>query len=193
MTLDIIRREISRAAAGVREAFRGRLGSLDKTGRVQLANLEGLKGEALQATELFQHFGFTSAPPAGSQVIVLPLGGKTSAAVIVATENGNYRLQLGADGECAMYNQWGDRVWMKQSRVIDVAAGLSVDFTTPTVNMSGALHVVGNITSDANIQAALQVNDQGGAKSMAGMRAVFNAHTHTDPQGGTVGAPSAGM
>lgn len=192
MSLDIIRREIARGMASSRQAFRGLLGSVDKTKRVQLASLEGLNGEALQGAELFQHFGFTSAPPAGTQVIVLPLGGKTSAAVLVATENGNYRLQLGADGECAIYNQWGDHVWMKQNRVIDVTAALSVDFTTPTVNMSGALHVVGNITSDASIQAALDVKDQNGAKSMAGMRAVFNGHTQV-VSGGTAVAPAGTM
>jgi phage baseplate assembly protein V len=190
--IDIIRREISRAGNSTRQAFRGLLGSVDKTKRVQLATLEGLNGEALQATELFQHFGFTSAPPAGSQVIVLPLGGKTSAAVIVATENGSYRLQLGADGECAMYNQWGDHVYMKQNRVIDVTAGVSVDLTTPLVNMSGALHVVGNITCDANIQAAAEVKDQNGAKSMSGMRGVFNTHTQV-VSGGTAAAPVGGM
>lgn len=172
MTLDIIRREISRSLAGVRQAFRGVLGSVDKTKAVQLVNLEGLSGEALQATELFQHFGFTSAPPAGTQVIILPLGGKTSAAVIVATENGNYRLQLGADGEAAMYNEWGDHVWLKQGGVMEVVAATTVAITSPAVTLSGSLHVVGNITSDADI------GDQGGTKTMAGMRGVFNPHTH---------------
>jgi phage baseplate assembly protein V len=191
--IDIIRREIARAGNSTRQAFRGLLGSLDKTKRVQLATLEGLNGEALQATELFQHFGFTSAPPVGTQVIVLPLGGKTSAAVLVATENGNYRLQLGADGECAIYNQWGDHVWLKQNRRMELVSALSVDITTPDVNMSGRLNVAGNITGGADIQAAAEVKDQGGTKSMSGMRNVYNNHTHSDPQGGSVSTPSAGM
>lgn len=193
MGLETIRKEIARAAAGTRQAFRGVLGGLDRSKRVQLVTLEGLNGEPLQGTELFQHFGFRSAPPAGTQVIILPLGGKTSAAVIVATEHGNYSLQLGADGETAIYNQWGDHVWLKQSRVMELVAAVRVDITTPMVNMSGDCHVVGNITTDANIHASgsivadQEIADQGGAKSMGGMRAIYNAHDHLNPEGGRVG------
>lgn len=193
MSLDIIRREIARGLAGARQAFRGVIGSLDKAKRVQLVNLEGLNGEALQATELFQQFGFTSAPPAGTQVIVLPLGGRTSAAVLIATENGSYRLQLGADGEAALYNQWGDHVWLKKGGRMEVVASTEVAITSPLVTMSGDLHVVGKINSDSDITAAGDVADQGGVKTMAGMRTAHNTHEHPDPQGGVVGLPTVLM
>lgn len=187
MSVDVIRREIGRAAAGARHAFRGLLGSLDKTKRVQLANLEGTAGEALAAMELFQQFGFSSALPSGTQVIVLPLGGKTSAAVIVASENTAFRFQLGTDGETVIYNQWGDRVHLKAGGVMDVVATSRVNVTAPLVTMSGSLQVVGDITAGGDVK------DQNGAKSMSGMRAVFNGHTQPLSTGGTANLPSVGM
>ena len=188
-----IRREVQRGLAGMRGAMRSVLQSLALNLRVQRASAEVLAGEQLQDVELMQQFGFTSAPPAGTQMILLPLGGRTSASVIVATEHGSYRLQLGNQGEVAIYNLWGDHVWLKQDRTMDVVAGLKVAITSPLVTMSGNLTVAGNITSAANIMAAGNVADAGGVKTMAGMRTVYNGHTHTDPQGGAVGTPSGGM
>ncbi len=64
---------------------------------------------------------------------------------------------------------------------------------TGPVNITGTLHTTGDITTDTNVTATLNIADQAGAKTMAGMRTAYNSHTHTDPQGGTVGSPSAGM
>ena len=92
MSNDFLRRmvtKIARALSRVRLGFRAVLTALDTSPSVQLLQADGLSGEQLQASEVFQHFGFTSAPPAGTQCIVLPLGGKSSHGVIVATEHGS--------------------------------------------------------------------------------------------------------
>lgn len=191
--IDHIRREIGRALAGVRSAFRALQSGLVLTTRVQRASGEGLADEQLQDMELFQHFGFTSAPPDGAQLIVLPLGGRTSASVVIATEHGAYRIKLDAKGEAALYNQWGDVVHMRQDRTIHMVAATQVLIDAPVLQVNGQIHSTGNITSDADIQAEGNVFDQGGAKSMAGMRGVFNGHGHPDPQGGNTAPPTGGM
>ena len=56
--------------------------------------------------EVLQQFGFSSGVPEGSDLIVIPLGGRTSASVIIATENAAYRLKVGP-GEARMYSQDG--------------------------------------------------------------------------------------
>ena len=67
--------------------------------------------------------------------------------------------------------------------------------TTPTCTLNGNLvvngtaQVRGNITGGANIQAANNVADQGGAKTMSGMRQVFDQHTH--PENGTGGGTTS--
>jgi phage baseplate assembly protein V len=185
--IDAVRREIERRFAQARFAFRAVSTALQLALRVQRAHVDGLAGEQVPDVELFQQFGHTSAPPDGSQLIVIPLGGRTSASVIVATEHGAYRFKLNAKGEAAMYNQWGDVVHMRQDRTIHMVAATQVLIDAPLLQVNGQIHSTGNITSDADVL------DQGGTKSMRGMRDVYNPHTHSDPQGGAVGAPSGSM
>jgi phage baseplate assembly protein V len=187
MSMDAVKREIGRAMSNLRHALRASLEGMDIAAPVQTVNAQGLSGEALQAQELFQHFGFTSAPPAGAQLIVLPLGGRTSAAVVIASEHGAYRFELGAQGEAALYNQWGDVVHMKQGEIHMVAA-TQVTIDAPILQVNGQIKATGDITSDAN------VSDQSGAKSMAGMRATYNAHQHIENGGsGPTNTPSGAM
>lgn len=217
--LDAVTRKTQRAAAGARLALRSVLASVIRTTKIQLVSGEGLAGEQLDRLELFQHFGFTSAPPKGTQGIVLPLGGRSSAAVVISTEHGSYRFQLLADGEACVYNQWGDFVHLRQDRTIHVvsqakvlietdqvevnaatravvntlAATINADDTVEintaelTINASAGVHIntpavacSANITAGANITAAGEVADAGGAKTMSGMRATYDAHDHNE-------------
>ena len=98
--------------------FRGELKGLNK-GAVQTAQINGLSDETLQKLELYQHFGFTSGPPPGSQVVIVPLEGQSAHSIIVATEHGAYRLDVGS-GESCFYNQWGAKVHLKKERIIDI-------------------------------------------------------------------------
>lgn len=52
-------------------------------------------------------------------------------------------------------------------------------------NLTGDVHVTGNITSSA------EITDK--TSSMSTMRAQFNAHSHSDPQGGSVSPPIGSM
>lgn len=217
--VEAMRRQVERAAASARLAFRGLLTGLQLTPKVQLASGEGLAGEQLDRVELMQQFGFTSAPPAGTQLIVLPLGGRSSAAVIVATEHGAYRFQLDQAGEACLYNQWGDFIHLKADRSIHVVsqakvlietdqvqinAASSVTITTPqfTVDASGGVALntptvaaSDNVMAGADITAAGEVADAGGAKTMSGMRATFNSHVHPEnnASGGNTSQPIAPM
>ena len=112
--------KIARAMSRVRLGFRAVLTALDTKPGVQLLQADGLAGEQLQAAEVFQHFGFTSAPPAGSQCIVLPLGGKSSHSVIVATEHGSYRVTSLKSGEVCVYNQSGAKITLKEDKLVAV-------------------------------------------------------------------------
>ena len=217
--VETMRRQVERAAAGARLAFRGLLAGLQLTPKVQLASGEGLAGEQLDRVELMQQFGFTSAPPAGTQLIVLPLGGRSSAAVIVATEHGAYRFQLDQAGEACLYNQWGDFVHLRADRTIhmvsqakvlietdqvQINAASSVTIATPqfTVDASGGVALntptvaaSDSVTAGADITADGDVADAGGAKTMSGMRATFDGHVHPEnnASGGNTNPPTAPM
>jgi phage baseplate assembly protein V len=180
---------IRRHLSGIRLAFRGVVTLVKAAGAVQLVQLDGLSGEKLQDAELFQQFGFTSNLPAGTMAIVLPIGGKTAHGIIIATEHGTYRLKNLASGETAIYNQWGDYVALKADRRMEIVSSVAVDITTPEVNMSGSLNVAGDIVAQGDITDSASTVP----KTMAGMRSTYNDHTHTDPQGGSVGTPGAQM
>lgn len=166
--IDIARREVARAMASMRSALRAVQTGLALPTRIQRASGEGLSGEELNDMELFQQFGFSSAPPDGTHLVVLPLGGRTSAAVVVATEHGSYRLKLNAKGEVILYNQWGDFVHMTQDRKIHIKAQAEVQVEAPLATFSGDVHVAGTVTADVEVIAAgvhLTTHVHGGVKA----------------------------
>lgn len=169
-----IREQIARAMAGMRAAFRGVLGQLKPSTPIQTASVDGLAGEALPGVEVWQHFGFTSTPPDGTHVIVVPLGGRSSASVIVATEHAAYRLQLTELGEAAIYNQDGDHVWIKRGGHIELKASVAVTIDAPQTTTTGNLTVRGNVAALGTIKDKFA----SGGVSMDQMRDTYNGHTH---------------
>jgi phage baseplate assembly protein V len=101
-------------------------------------------------------------------------------------------FKLTNDGKATVQDKAGSIVVMNGdgTGTMTFAGGLTINANT-TVN--GTLSTTGKITGGADIQASGNVSDQGGNKTMAGMRTTFNSHTHTDPQGGSTGTPSATM
>jgi phage baseplate assembly protein V len=189
-----IDKRIARALGGIRQAFRGVLTLVKSAGAVQLVQVDALAGEQLQDAELFQQFGFTSNPPAGVMAIVLPMGGKTAHGIVIATEHTTFRKRNLAPGEAAIYDSLGQCVYLTQAGIVIDGAGLpmtiqntpSVTANTPQFSVSGNMSVGGNIVAQGDIS-------DHGTKTMSGMRTIYNGHTHTDPQGGSVGAPSGAM
>lgn len=197
-----IDKRISRALGGIRLAFRGVLTLVKAAGAVQLVQLDGLAGEQLQDAELFQHYGYTSNPPAGTMAIVLPIGGKTAHGIVIATEHGSYRLKSLQSGEVAIYTDEGDSIVLKRGRLIEATtqtftlnAGVAINLNAPTITANASTEVALNtpvVAASADVKAQGDVIDHGN-KSMSAMRDAHNQHEHPDPQGGNVGLPSVLM
>lgn len=197
-----IDKRISRALGGIRLAFRGVLTLVKAAGAVQLVQLDGLAGEQLQDAELFQDYGYTSNPPAGTMAIVLPIGGRTAHGIVIATEHGSYRLKNLQSGEVAIYTDEGDSIVLKRGRLIEVTtqtftlnAGVAINLNAPTITGNASAGIALNtplVAASTDVKAQGEVIDHGN-KSMSGMRDTYNTHTHTDPQGGSVGTPTGQM
>lgn len=190
MSIGIIRREIARALSSRRAAFRGKLTAWRHRQKgANLVQMEGVAGEVLQQTEFMQHAGFVSGVPAGAQVIALPLGGNTVHTIVIASEYGEYKLQVGA-GEVALHHltEPNNSVWLQSGGVVRVKATTKVLLDAPLVECTGNLHVSGNIVADGDI------SDHGN-KSMSGMRGTYNTHTHNENNslGGPTNTPNQGM
>lgn len=172
-----IQLRIDRALARVRQAFRGVVLGVNAAPAVQLVQVDGLDGETLQAVELMQQYGLTSHPPVGTMAVLVPIGGRTAHGIIIATEHGAYRLKNLASGEVAIYTDEGDHVHLKRGRVVEIVAGTKLRVVSPLLECTG--EIKDRCDSDG--------------RTMSGMRSIYNAHTHSDPQGGSVGTPSGTM
>ncbi|MFZ4216685.1 phage baseplate assembly protein V [Enterobacter ludwigii] len=165
MNIKLIDERVSRLLSRVRQAFRGKLALTETGGGVQLSQVSGLPGEDLPGIELFQHYGFTSAPPAGTMAVLVPVGGRTSHCVIVATENSAFRLQGLENGEVAIYTDEGSSIVMKRGKIVETTCDeyrvkckkYSVDasdnaiFTTPELKASEQVTADGSINGNGGM------------------------------------------
>lgn len=128
-----------------------------------------LSKETLREVERFAHFGLTSRPPAGAEVVVLCLGGGRDHPVVVADEDRRERPTgvLGA-GETCIYATGGARIVLRANGSVEITA-------------AGDLKVTGNVDATGNVKDSIG--------TLAAFRTAYNSHTHSDPQGGTTGPP----
>lgn len=131
-------------------------------------------------------YGLASHAPLGADALLLFGAGDRANGVVIGVEHRQYRLKGLARGEAALYDDLGQVVHLTRAGIVIRGAGLPITITdTPQVTMECALHVTEGITTDADITAAGDIADQGGAKTMAGMRGAFNGHTgHNFPGSG---------
>lgn len=172
---------IRRYLAGIRQTFRGVLTLVKSAGAVQLVQVDGLAGEQLQDNELFQHYGYTSNPPPGTMAVVVPVGGKTSHGIVIATEHGSYRLKGLKSGEVALYTDEGDSIVLKRGRLIEVTtetfrlnakvmevnATTRIDFNTPVVTCSEQAVVQHRLTGNGSLTIT-NASGTGGSSSFVG-------------------------
>lgn len=191
---------ISRALSRIRLAFRGVIRAVNSGTPIQLVQGDGMAGETLQDAELFQHYGFTSVPLPGAMKIVLPIGGRTSHGIVIATEHASYRLQGLAGGEVALYTDEGAKIVLKRGKIIEtscevfrvncqtweVNAQQKADFNTPTLTASTQLIAQGQITGNGGMavsggQGASfsgNVSQTGGDFTSAGDVIASGTHLH---------------
>lgn len=186
--LNQLNQRINQALARLRFAFRGVLARTDSTDALQTVQAAGLSGEQLQDAELFQHYGFTSTPLPGTKCIALPLNGRTSHSVIIATEHARYRLRALAPGEVALYTDEGAHVILRRGRIIEVVCD-EYRLTANRVTVSTS-----DFTVTAKNQAVFdtpllhgthEVSD--GTSTLSAVRTTYNGHSHHhgDPAGDT--------
>lgn len=209
------KQQIKAVGNEIRQAFRGTLNLMKSGDPIQKTQVSGLADETLQDVELMQDFGFTSVPPAGTEAVIIPIGGKTTHGIVIATEHSSFRVKGLADGEVAVYDESGSTIILRKGRLIEVdcdtfkinckayhvTASVSADFVTPKLETSEVLTVQG------------QVNGNGGMSVKGGSGATFSGnvkqtsgdlttsgdvvangkslvtHTHKGDSGGTTGSP----
>jgi phage baseplate assembly protein V len=207
----LIDKRIRKTLNGLRQAFRGVLMRTTTTGGVQTAQVTGLAGETLEGVELFQQYGFTTVPPEGAMAVVLPLGGRTSHGIVIATEHSAYRLQGLESGEVAIYTDEGTSIVLKRNRIIavecdewqlnckkfSVSASESAAFTTPELSTTEKLSAEGQISGnggmavkggDGGVTASFEGNISHASGTLTSVDVTINGvkvgtHIHDTPDG----------
>lgn len=153
--IEAVQSQISKGLNQVRQLF---LGIVARSGSKTL-QLRGFADETLQEIELYQHVGFNSHIPNDAKVVVVPLQGKTSKSIVVATTGGAVVVNV-AEGETCIYDQFGHQVLLTDSGV----------------KIKGDTEIEGKLKVTESIEAVQEVSDKTG--SMQRMRDVYNGHVH---------------
>ncbi|RKG41466.1 phage baseplate assembly protein domain-containing protein [Acinetobacter sp. WCHAc060007] len=144
-----MQRQIARGIGQVRQTFLG----VVARGGSKLLQLTGFAGEVLDETELVQQVGFSSYIPDGCRVVVIPLQGKTSRSIVIATDGAPIVVEV-SEGETCIYDQHGHSVWLKKD----------------------GTYVEGDLFVNGKVQATGDVIDQ--KSSMQEMRDIYDSHKH---------------
>jgi phage baseplate assembly protein V len=119
---------------------RATLVEVDDSGTQQKMRLKGVSGEELREVVRIQPYGFTSHPPAGSEGLLMNLGGRSDRAVVIGVEHPQSRPKgLGA-GSQAIYDQHGNIVSLVQGKANfkhTTEIVLEAGGTTLTINAAG--------------------------------------------------------
>jgi phage gp45-like len=136
---------------------------------------------AIDDRELFQHYGYSSRPLAGSEVIFIRQGNHF---IAIASDDRRYRIAL-EEGECAIYDDLGQKVHLTRDGIV-AASSKRINATAPLVEIVATAKVTVTtplLEVSGDIKAGGGVSDRKG--SIQAMRDTHNAHLHPDPQGGS--------
>lgn len=148
---------------------RGIIQSVDDSTKIQLLRISLLADEVKDKTESMGHFGFSSSPPPGSDIVMVSVGASRDNGIIIATEHRNYRFKNLGSGESVLYSADGDKIHLKNGNVIDIVtktlnivaqtevnidsplvnikASTKVNIDTPNINSTGDIDLDGNMTA----------------------------------------------
>lgn len=157
----------------------GRVTLVDDTGPAQRVQVGIDARQSLEAVPALYQFGFSSSPPAMSDVMVSFIHGDRSKPVILATGHQTYRVRGLKPGDTVQHDIRGQSITCGPEGIVIDGAGQDLPITIRNalkVRIEGDLEVTGEITAKAGTAAAI----------------TLTPHTHTDSRGGTTSAPNPG-
>lgn len=168
--------------------IRGKVTSVIQ-GVIQRVNAAVWGDGTIENRELIQHYGFTSRPQAGAEVIFIRQGGQF---IAIGSDDRRYRIAL-EEGELALYDDLGQVVHLTREGVV-VSSPKKISATAPTVEVIAEVKVTMTtplLEVSGNIQAGGDVSDKKG--TMQAIRTTYNVHTHPVPGGGSTAKPGQVM
>lgn len=130
---------------------RGIMESVNDGEGIQLVKSSFLKDEVRDDVERYQNYGFTSHPPANSEVIaVFPGGNRENGFIIACDSRANRKKSLTAN-QVAVYSADGTEILLANDGTIKNTAATKFDVAAPDSEFSGNVLIKGNLTVEGNI------------------------------------------
>lgn len=169
-------------------------------GFIKLFSATGRTDESFEQREYFQHYGYTSRPLPGAEIIIIREGNHI---IAIGSDDRRYRLAI-EEGEVALYTDEGDKIHLKRDRTIEIVSGnkliatvenevdittkvakinasVSCEVTSPAVTVNAATScIVNSLAVTVNSPSVLLGGSSGEMRFLADERiiAAFNNHTH---------------
>lgn len=138
--------------------------------------------EVRDDTYRMSDFGFSSALPAGSDVLIGYLGGSRSNAVIFASNHAGSRHQGLNPGESVLYNQWGLHILMTEKGIVIEANGQDVTINNAdkaTINAKTEVRINSPLLK---VSGDIIDNCESNSSTMKQLRDSYNRHSHVVEQ-----------
>ncbi len=163
-------------------------------GFIKYFSATGRTDESFDQREYFQHYGFTSRPLEGAEIIIIREGNHILG---IASDDRRYRLAV-ENGEVALYTDEGDKIHLKRDKTIEIVSGNKliatveneVDITTKVAKVTATESCeVDSPTVTVEASTSVQVNSpsiilgsQGTTYALIDERliALYDAHIHGD-------------
>ncbi len=133
-----------------------------------------VKGDTPRMAE----FGFSSGLPVGTDVVLAYLGGDRSSAVIVASNNQQYRQSGLKSGETLIYNQWGMFVKLTENGIEVEAKGKPVTVANATTVTVTATEKIRLETPRLEVTGDVIDNCDSNGATLKALRDAHNDHNH---------------
>lgn len=94
----------------------------------------------IQDHQIYQHYGFASAPLAGSKAVSVGLNGSNTNNIVVATHDARYQPQSLLAGEVSIHDYQGQSIELKQDQQININGQGNINISannTITVSSNG--------------------------------------------------------
>lgn len=129
-------------------------------------------------TPRMAEFGFSSGLPVGTDVVLAYLGGDRSSAVIVASNNQQYRQSGLKSGEALIYNQWGMFVKLTENGIEVEAKGKPVTVANATTVTVTATEKIRLETPRLEVTGDVIDNCDSNGATLKALRDAHNDHNH---------------
>ncbi|HGM5387485.1 TPA: phage baseplate assembly protein [Serratia marcescens] len=129
-------------------------------------------------TPRMAEFGFSSGLPVGTDVVLAYLGGDRSSAVIVASNNQQYRQSGLKSGETLIYNQWGMFVKLTENGIEVEAKGKPVTVANATTVTITATEKIRLETPRLEVTGDVIDNCDSNGATLKALRDAHNDHDH---------------